>query len=407
MSGISTASERHSQLQSRRQQISVLGATGSIGDSTLDLLARHTDKFAVFAVSAHRQWQKLFQICQQFQPRYAVMVDAAAAEQLTQAIHSSDCSTEVLVGPDAMVEIAGHAEVDIVMAAVVGAAGLPSSLAAAKAGKQILLANKESLVVAGDLFMQTVQDSNATLLPVDSEHNALFQAMPAGYQCGVRAQGIEQLVLTASGGPFRETVLHALQAVTPDQACAHPNWDMGRKISVDSATMMNKGLELIEAHYLFQMEPDDIDVVIHPQSVVHSAVTYNDGSWLAQMGSPDMRIPIAHSLGLTVGERLMSGAKPLDLRAIARLDFAEPDLQRFPCLHLARQACEQGGAMPAVLNAVNEIAVAAFLNNQLGFMAIAECVESVLSEYQPASADSLEALLAIDHEARRRALAII
>lgn len=393
----------------------VLGATGSIGESTLNLAARHADKFNVFAVSANQQWQKMLEICQRFQPRYAVLVDEQAAKELSNAIAQTGLTTQVMSGADALVEMAQHADADIIMAAIVGAAGLPSSLAAAHAGKQILLANKESLVVAGDLFMQAVREHGAHLLPVDSEHNALFQAMPGHYRCGESAQGVEQLVLTASGGPFRETPLQDLQAVTPEQACAHPNWVMGRKISVDSATMMNKGLELIEAHYLFQVEPSEIDVVIHPQSVVHSAVTYRDGSWLAQMGSPDMRIPIAHCLGLALSYagygmqsmRIASGAESLDIKSIARLDFTEPDLQRFPCLRLARSACEQGGAIPAVLNAANEIAVGAFLQQQLGFMQIATVVENVLEAYQPTAAADLDGLLAIDAETRARTLELI
>lgn len=391
------------------QQVTILGATGSIGDSTLSVLAQHPDKFSVFAVSAHQQWQKLLTICQQFHPQYAVLSDANAASELQQALRDEGSTTQVLAGAEALLQVAADSAVDVVMAAIVGAAGLPSSMAAAKAGKTILLANKESLVVAGDLFMQAVQKHGAILLPVDSEHNALFQSMPADYRCGERAQGVTELMLTASGGPFRNTPLAELQQVTPAQACAHPNWDMGQKISVDSATMMNKGLELIEAHYLFQMPPSDIQVIVHPQSVVHSAVVYADGSWLAQMGAPDMRIPIAHSLGLAVqpAGRLTSGAKPLSITQVATLEFFEPDLGRFACLRLARWACEQGGVMPAVLNAANEVAVSAFLQQQIAFLDIPAIVEQVLEQTVVSTVSSIDDMLSVDALARQQTAVLV
>ena len=387
------------------QQITILGATGSIGKSTLDVVARHPQQFQVYALTAHRQWQRLFELCQQFKPRYAVLVEAAAAEQLQAQLRQAGASTEVLQGAAALEQVASAPEVSLVMAAIVGAAGLQSALAAAQAGKRVLLANKESLVMSGQIFMQAVQAHQATLLPIDSEHNAIFQAMPRDASGELAALGVRRILLTASGGPFRTAPLDSLSQVTPEQACAHPNWVMGRKISVDSATMMNKGLEVIEAHWLFNASADQIQVVVHPQSVIHSMVEYVDGSVLAQLGNPDMRTPIAYALGFP--ERIESGVASLDLFKIARLDFEAPDEQRFPCIALAYAALRAGASAPAVLNAANEVAVAAFLDRQLAFQAIASVIEQTLEQVSSTPVDTLQQVLAADAAARHVAQDLI
>ena len=382
------------------QQVCVLGATGSIGTSTLDVLARHPERFSVFALSGARSVERLFEQCRAFRPRYAVMVDEAAANDLRGRIKGAGRATEVLSGAQALVEVAGHADVDIVVAAIVGAAGLPSALAAARTGKRILLANKETLVVAGGIFMAAVRRGGATLLPVDSEHNAIFQALPREFVGDLEAVGVRSLWLTASGGPFRTLAKEAMGRATPEQACAHPNWVMGPKISVDSATMMNKGLEVIEAHWLFNARADQIRVLVHPQSVVHSLVEYRDGSVLAQLGTPDMRTPIAYALGFP--ERIAAGVDGLDLFKRG-LSFEAPDLERFPCVRLAFQALESGGAAAAVLNAANEVAVEAFLARRCGFGAIAAAIEAVLDRLAGHAAGSLEDLLEADRAARSAA----
>lgn len=382
------------------QLISVLGSTGSIGVSTLDVIARHPDRYQVFALTANSSVDALKQQCLQHQPRYAVLRNPSAADQLQQALNAEGSATEVLSGDEGLVAVAAHQQVDAVMAAIVGAAGLGSTLAAVRAGKKVLLANKESLVMAGGLFMQAVAESGAQLLPIDSEHNAIFQCMPADYR-DIRQAGIRRILLTGSGGPFRQTPLSALCDVTPDQACAHPNWSMGRKISVDSATMMNKGLEFIEACWMFDVKPSDIEVVVHPQSVIHSMVEYSDGSVLAQMGNPDMRTPIAHAMAWP--ERIESGVASLDFMATARLDFEAPDYQRFPCLRLATEVAAEGKTAAATLNAANEVAVEAFLNGQLRFTDIPRIIESVLeraSRYEPSGLDVVQQA---DSEARQMA----
>lgn len=358
------------------QKITVLGSTGTIGINTLDVVARHPDKFQVVALTANTQVEKLLAQCRQFRPRYAVMLDSASADALQSAVRDAGLDTEVLSGMEALEQVAGMAEVDSVMAAIVGSAGLKPALAAARSGKRILLANKETLVVSGGLFMEAVKSNGATLLPIDSEHNAVFQALPRDYQRGLATVGVQRILLTASGGPFRTTPVKDLHQVTPQQALAHPNWVMGPKISVDSATMMNKGLEIIEARWLFDASPEQIQVVIHPQSVIHSMVEYVDGSILAQLGNPDMRTPIAYALGYP--ERLESGVAALDLFKIARLDFSEPDFYRFPCLRLSYEALKRGGTAPAVLNGANEVAVDAFLSAQISFLAIPRLIEDVL-----------------------------
>ena len=384
------------------QSITVLGATGSIGTSTLDVVARHPDRYRVFALSAHRRVEQLAQLCGRFRPEYAVVPGAAAGDRLRELLASAGCGTEVLEGPAGLAWVASHERVDAMMAAIVGAAGLEPALAAARAGKRVLLANKEALVTAGRLFVEAARTGGATVLPIDSEHNAIFQCLPPAAQAdagAIRAGGVRRILLTASGGPFRTRALHELAQVTPEQACAHPNWSMGRKISVDSATMMNKGLELIEAHYLFGLPEERIDIVVHPQSVIHSMVEYLDGSVLAQLGNPDMRTPIAHALAYP--ERIDSGVGALDLPALGRLDFEPPDPERFPCLRLAREALRAGAAAPCVLNAANEVAVAAFLEGSLPFTAIAEVNERVLAALggRPAP-DDLAGALALDDEAR-------
>ncbi len=389
--------------------VAILGSTGSIGTSTLDVIARQSDRFRAFALTANRNVERLYEQCRQFLPEIAVMVDAQAAEDLQQRLQktSETAGIQVLSGSAALDEVASHSQVEQVMAAIVGAAGLSSSLAAARAGKRILLANKESLVMSGDLFMQAVKDNGAVLLPIDSEHNAIFQSMPdvltrkgANLDSGLSLQncGVEKILLTASGGPFLNKSLDELHHVTPDQACAHPNWEMGRKISVDSATMMNKGLEVIEASWLFNASADDIQVVIHPQSVIHSMVSYNDGSVLAQLGNPDMRTPIAHAMAWP--ERMTSGVAQLDIFKVAQLNFEQPDFARFVCLRLAYDALRAGGTAPAILNAANEIAVEAFLQGNIAFTRIADIVEQTLQQISCETADSMATILAADAHAR-------
>ncbi len=388
------------------QKITILGATGSIGVSTLDVLSRHPERYSVFALTANTQWQKLAQQCRQFNPRYAVLVDEQAAELLRADLGSglNECDTQVLAGVDALEQVAADEAVDTVMAAIVGAAGLLPTLAAVKTGKRVLLANKEALVMAGGLFMQAVRDSGATLLPIDSEHNAIFQCMPSGYSAntaGLVQSGIRKILLTASGGPFRTLSPADLLNVTPAQACAHPNWSMGRKISVDSASLMNKGLELIEACWLFDAQSSQIEVVVHPQSIIHSMVEYVDGSVLAQLGNPDMRTPIAHALAWPA--RIDSGVSSLDFIAAARFDFEQPDLARFPCLRLAQEVAACGGTAAAVLNAANEIAVEAFLHGRIVFVDIARVVETVLTQQVSIEPSVLIDVQAADSEARVRA----
>lgn len=381
--------------------LTILGSTGSIGVSTLDVVARHPDQYRVQALTANRDVEGLLAQCQRFQPAYAVMADPDAALLLERRLRDAGLAVEVLAGVEGLEQVASMDSVHYVMAAIVGAAGLLPTLAAARSGKRVLLANKEALVVSGELFMQTAADNGAEILPIDSEHNAVFQCMPEGFREGLDRVGVTRILLTASGGPFRTLPLDQLPGVTPEQACAHPNWEMGRKISVDSATMMNKGLEVIEACWLFHTSADRIRVVLHPQSVIHSMVAYSDGSVLAQLGNPDMRTPIAHALAWP--RRMESGVEPLDLFEVARLDFEAPDLQRFPCLRLAYRAIEAGGTAPAVLNAANEVAVAAFLERKIAFTAIPQVIESALEALPGGRVDELEALLAVDAEARRRA----
>ncbi len=383
---------------SRPQRITVLGATGSIGLSTLDVIARHPDRYQVFALSGYSRIDELLALCVRHRPTFAVVPNAEAAARLRESLVAAGCATEVLEGEVGLCQVASASEVDAVMAAIVGAAGLRPTLAAVEAGKKVLLANKEALVMSGALFMEAVRRSGAVLLPIDSEHNAIFQCMPGDYARGLSAVGVRRILLTASGGPFRETPVEALLDVTPEQACAHPNWSMGRKISVDSASMMNKGLELIEACWLFDAAPAKVEVVVHPQSVIHSLVDYVDGSVLAQLGNPDMRTPIANALAWP--ERIDSGVAPLDLFAIARLDFQAPDEQRFPCLRLARQAAEAGNSAPAVLNAANEVAVEAFLQRRIRFPEIAGMIEQVLDQEPVVPLPSLDAVFAADQRAR-------
>ncbi len=380
------------------RNIAVLGATGSIGVSTLDVVARHPDRYRIFALSAATRVEQLAAQCAQFTPQFAVMTDPDCAESLRKTLKAKGLVTEVLAGADALETIAAHPEVDVVMAAIVGAAGLKSSLAAARAGKTVLLANKEALVMAGRLFMDTVHENGATLLPIDSEHNAVFQSLPSNYADGLNNIGVEKIILTASGGPFRTRPIATLGQVTPAEACAHPNWVMGRKISVDSATMMNKGLEVIEAHWLFDAPADKIEVVIHPQSVVHSMVTYRDGSVIAQLGNPDMRTPIAYALGYP--DRIDAGVLPLDIAKVGKLEFEPLDMARFPCVGLAYRAMRLGGTAPALLNAANEIAVAAFLQGDLGFLDIPRVIESVLDNSTASDAGTLASILLADNFAR-------
>jgi len=387
------------------QAVTILGSTGSIGVSTLDVIRRHPDRFQIAALTANRDVQRMLEQCHEFKPRYAVMANEDAAKELSLAIQSAALKCVVLSGNDGLIKVASLQEIDTVMAAIVGAAGLLPSLAAAQSGKRVLLANKEALVMSGHLFMQAVRDNGAELLPIDSEHNAIFQSMPAGYTTGTKPVSVRRILLTASGGPFLDAAPDTLKSVTPEQAVAHPNWSMGRKISVDSATMMNKGLELIEACWLFDVGPDDIEIVIHRQSVIHSMVDYTDGSVLAQMGNPDMRTPIAHAMAWP--ERIESGVEPLNMFSVGRLDFEPPDLKRFPCLRLAFEAAKAGGTASTVLNAANEIAVEAFLDGKLGFTMIAEVIEATMKAIETQEADSLETILRIDAQARKVAIKMI
>ncbi|MBI4997624.1 MAG: 1-deoxy-D-xylulose-5-phosphate reductoisomerase [Rhodocyclales bacterium] len=382
-----------------RQRLTVLGATGSIGVSTLDVVARHPDRFEVVALTGHRRLDVLETQCRQHRPRFAVVGDAADAKYLASAL--SGVGTEVLAGPAALEHVAALPEVDAVMAAIVGAAGLPPTLAAVRGGKKVLLANKEALVMAGEIFMAEVVRCGATLLPIDSEHNAVFQSLPHDFAGRLESSGVRKILLTASGGPFRTTPVERLANVTPDQACAHPNWAMGRKISVDSATMMNKGLEVIEARWLFNAAPEQIQVVIHPQSIVHSLVQYVDGSVVAELGNPDMRTPIAHALAYP--ERIDSGVAALDLFKVMHLDFEAPDLLRFPCLALAYRALAAGGNAPTVLNAANEVAVAAFLEGSLPFLRIADVISAALDVVPAQTLADLDAVMKSDGDARAAA----
>lgn len=383
------------------QVLTILGSTGSIGESTLDVVSRHPEKFRVFALAGHKQVEKLAAQCQTFRPEYAVVADAEHAARLEALLKRDGAATQVLHGAQALVDVASADEVSGVMCAIVGAAGLPSALAAAQKGKTIYLANKETLVVSGALFMETARANGAAVLPIDSEHNAIFQVLPRDYTGRLNEHGIRSIILTASGGPFLTADLGTFDSITPAQAVKHPNWSMGRKISVDSATMMNKGLELIEAHWLFNCPPDKLEVVIHPQSVIHSMVRYRDGSVLAQLGNPDMRTPIAYCLGLP--ERIDSGVGDLDFDALSALTFQKPDFDRFPCLKLAYEAMNAGGTAPCVLNAANEAAVAAFLDGQIKFTDIAKTVAHCLAQDFSDDLGNIENLLAQDAVTRRQA----
>jgi 1-deoxy-D-xylulose-5-phosphate reductoisomerase len=386
-------------------RVAVLGSTGSIGVSTLDVLARHPERFEITALAASSSHAKLREQCLAHRPRVAVLQEPSAAQVLAAELKAAGCPTEVLTGTTALEAIASDAGVDAVMAAIVGAAGLPSTLAAARAGKRVLIANKESLVIAGRLLVDAARASGATLVPIDSEHNAIFQCMPPQLETGRPAPGVRRILLTASGGPFLRMDRAQMADVTPEQACAHPKWRMGRKISVDSATLMNKGLELIEACVLFGMEPRDVQVVVHPQSIVHSLVEYVDGSILAQLGNPDMRTPIAHALGWP--ERIASGVEFLDLVAAARLDFEPPDVERFPALRLAQQAAAASGTVPAALNAANEVAVAGFLDRRLDFLEVAEVIDAVVQRHDNRGSVALDELLATDQWAREQARSLL
>ena len=383
------------------QVLTILGSTGSIGESTLDVVSRHPEKFRVFALAGHKQVEKLAAQCQTFRPEYAVVADAEHAARLEALLKRDGAATQVLHGAQALVDVASADEVSGVMCAIVGAAGLPSALTAVQKGKTIYLANKETLVVSGALFMETARANGAAVLPIDSEHNAIFQVLPRDYTGRLNEHGIRSIILTASGGPFLTADLGTFDSITPAQAVKHPNWSMGRKISVDSATMMNKGLELIEAHWLFNCPPDKLEVVIHPQSVIHSMVRYRDGSVLAQLGNPDMRTPIAYCLGLP--ERIDSGVGDLDFDALSALTFQKPDFDRFPCLKLAYEAMNAGGAAPCVLNAANEAAVAAFLDGQIKFTDIAKTVAHCLAQDFSDDLGNIENLLAQDAVTRRQA----
>jgi len=378
--------------------VTILGSTGSIGVSTLDVLSRHPEDFRIVALTGNSNVDAMWEQCRRFRPAYAVMADAGTARELRQRCAQAGHPIEILDGVAGLEAVASLPETDYVMAAIVGASGLLPTLAAARAGKRVLLANKEALVMSGRLFMEAVRDHGAELLPIDSEHNAVFQCMPPGFGRGLPEVGVRRILLTASGGPFRRTPVKELASVTPDQACAHPNWVMGRKISVDSATMMNKGLEVVEACWLFNTTQDKVEVVLHPQSVIHSMVEYVDGSVLAQLGNPDMRTPIAHALAWP--RRMDSGVAALDLFAVARLDFELPDAERFPCLQLARQAMIAGGTSTAILNAANEVAVASFLEGRTAFLDIPQLIAAALDGVAAQAADSLDAVLAADAAAR-------
>ena len=381
------------------QRITLLGATGSVGHSTLDLVRQHPDRYQIYCLAGHRNVNRLAELITEFNPEVAVVADGEAASELAQKIDAGRLKQlEILHGPDALCQVSAADSVDTVVAAIVGSAGLAPNLAAVKAGKKVLLANKESLVSAGGLFMDAVASSGATLLPVDSEHNAIFQCLPQPFDFKDAKQGLVNILLTASGGPFRTTPMNKLVGVTPDEACAHPNWSMGRKISVDSATLMNKGLELIEACWLFGVGPDKVEVVVHPESVIHSMVRYQDGSVIAQLGSPDMRTPIAY--GLAWPERIDAGVAPLDFTQLAGLHFEAPDEVRFPNLRLAREAFLAGGTAPAILNAANEISVQRFLNGQIGFLDIARINEQVMTRLPHETVDSIEHIFAVDQQAR-------
>jgi 1-deoxy-D-xylulose-5-phosphate reductoisomerase len=383
------------------QSLTVLGCTGSIGTNTLDVVARHPDRYQVYALCAHRQIDLLLTQCLQFRPQRAVVADADLAKRLSEQLQDAGVSVDVSYGEAALCEAASASSVDVVMAAIVGAAGLAPTLAAVKAGKRVLLANKESLVTAGAVFMAEVAKHQSILLPVDSEHNAIFQSLPKGFSPGLADCGVRKILLTASGGPFRNASAAELESVSPAAACAHPNWVMGRKISVDSATLMNKGLEVIEARWLFGLAPEKLEVVVHPQSVIHSMVEYLDGSILAQLGNPDMRTPIAHVLAWP--DRIESGVESLDLFKIARLDFMRPDMERFPCLQLAYDALRAGGNAPAMLNAANEIAVDAFLNERIPFLGIPRLIRQVLDKLPVTPLQDLDGVFAADQLARRTA----
>jgi 1-deoxy-D-xylulose-5-phosphate reductoisomerase len=392
------------------QQVTILGSTGTIGLQTLDVIARHANEYKVYALAANSNVDALLKQCIQFKPEIAVLLDEKAALDLRAKLKLQQCKTEVISGMAGLEQVSGDAQVDIVMAAIVGAAGLRPAMAAARAGKRILLANKETLVMAGSLFMQAVKDGGATLLPIDSEHNAIFQVMPPQYlqhlaDGQISNMGIKKIILTASGGPFRTYSQNQLESVTPESALKHPNWVMGAKITIDSATLMNKGLEVIEAHWLFNAKPSQIEVVVHPQSIIHSMVEYIDGSILAQLGNPDMRTPIAFALGYP--NRIESGVASLNLLEIAKLEFEAPDVKRFPCLQLAYDALESGGTAPAILNAVNELAVAAFLNKQIQFLDIPRLIAKALDSVEITPVSSLEQLIAVDETARNFARANI
>ena len=380
-------------------QLTILGSTGSIGLNTLDVVRRHPERYRIAALCAHTQIDRLFEQCLEFHPDFAVVRDDELAAELATRLAAAGCAgIRVEYGAEALTRMASLKEVDSVMVAIVGAAGLPPALAAAQAGKRVLLANKESLVMAGALFMRAVRESGAVLLPVDSEHNAIFQSLPRDYSSNLSAHGVVSLLLTASGGPFRDMDQAALARVTPEQACAHPKWAMGRKISVDSATLMNKGLEVIEAHWLFNIPPEKIEVVVHPQSIIHSLVRYVDGSVLAELGNPDMRTPIAHALAYP--ERIDSGVTALDLFSVGALSFERPDIERFPCLGLAYRALKLGGSGPAILNAANEVAVAAFLDRKISFNAIPAIITAALDNLPVTAIDTLADALAADAQAR-------
>ncbi|MEM7358715.1 MAG: 1-deoxy-D-xylulose-5-phosphate reductoisomerase [Pseudomonadota bacterium] len=384
------------------QNLAIFGSTGSVGQSTLDVVARHSDQFQVYALTAASNVEKLFAQCCEFHPRAAVMAEQSAAEQLQTRLTAKGLNDiAVSSGPAALVDLAQDSNVDSVMSAIVGAAGLLPTLMAVRAAKRVLIANKEPLVMTGDLFMREAKESGAIVLPIDSEHNAVFQCLPADQT----QQGVRKIHLTASGGPFRGRPWNELHAITPDEACAHPNWSMGRKISVDSATMMNKGLELIEASALFSLAAADVEILVHPQSIIHSLVEYVDGSFLAQLGAPDMRIPIAHALAWP--QRIESGSQVLQLADIARLDFHAPDMDNLPCLRLARRAAEEGKSAPAVLNAANEIAVAAFLDGEIGFTMIPVIVEKTMNDLETIDLSDIDTVLQIDNEARVVARAAI
>lgn len=381
------------------QRVCILGSTGSIGVSTLDVIGRHPERYSIYALTAHTQVEKLAQQCREYRPEVVVVGTAEAADALHKLLAGTDAGrVQIMHGPEALCEVASASGCDTVMAAIVGAAGLPASLAAARAGKKVLLANKEALVMSGALFMDAIKASGAVLLPIDSEHNAIFQCLPENYDGQMAQRGVRKILLTASGGPFLKRDIASLDKVTPEEAIAHPNWVMGKKISIDSATMMNKGLEVIEAHWLFSAPAESIEVVIHPQSVIHSMVSYADGSVLAQLGNPDMRTPIAY--GLAYPERIDSGVSPLDLIKVRQLNFEAPDFQRFPCLDLAYQALRAGRSAPTILNASNEVAVQAFLDGKIGFRMIDQIIERCLNQIEIDSAHDIESILAADARTR-------